>query len=190
MSCVVYSCSLLHLIAPICPILYYTVLHCTERHGIVPYCTVLYSTLLHIFLLRWLSNRRNTLLQCVISLSAVIIDITDIATIFHRLSGTIEMAVVSHHLHLPKIIISHTQVLMFWFFSTSFSTPYHPLSTNSRSTLSPSQLMHYLFLCLNLFTLRGVCKTNGDCGSGTCSFSRCRCQEGFVGPTCLVRTYE
>ena len=126
MSCVVYSCSLLYLLAPICPILYFTVLHCTERHGIVPYCTVPYSTLFHIFLLRWLSNRRNSLLQCVISLSAVIIDITDIATMFHRLSGTIEMAVVSHHLHLPKIIISYTQLTHVLIFLYLFLYPLSP----------------------------------------------------------------
>jgi hypothetical protein len=33
---------------------------------------------------------------------------------------------------------------------------------------------------------RGSCKESKECGSGVCTFMRCRCHAGFVGPNCLV----
>ena len=44
------------------------------------------------------------------------------------------------------------------------------------------------YLNSNIFDtcFRGSCKESKECGSGVCTFMRCRCHAGFVGPNCLV----
>lgn len=36
----------------------------------------------------------------------------------------------------------------------------------------------------------GSCKATSECGTGSCSFRRCVCQEDWTGPYCLVPTYQ
>jgi hypothetical protein len=61
-----------------------------------------------------------------------------------------------------------------------------------KSRLSECHLTHVRmsfldsYLCIFHVCCRGSCKESKECGSGICTFMRCRCHAGFVGPNCLV----